>query len=117
MRILVTVAAGFIGYHLSERLLARGDEVVGLDNVNDYYSVALKRARIERLERSARFELVEADLAVEGHAPHAPEAAGFGDEVVVPEDFEGGVLAVDLGEGLEPERHAPEGAPVVPSLS
>ena len=62
-RILVTGAAGFIGYHVSERLLARGDEVVGLDNVNDYYSVELKEARVERLRRSDAFEWVRLDLA------------------------------------------------------
>lgn len=48
-KILVTGAAGFIGYHLAERLLARGDAVVGLDNLNDYYDVALKQARLGRL--------------------------------------------------------------------
>lgn len=62
-RILVTGAAGFIGYHLSERLLARGDQVVGLDNFNDYYSVGLKRARAKRLGRHEGFELAEIDLA------------------------------------------------------
>jgi UDP-glucuronate 4-epimerase len=49
MRILVTGAAGFIGAALSERLMARGDEVVGIDNLNSYYNVSLKEARLERL--------------------------------------------------------------------
>ena len=62
-RILVTGAAGFIGYHLSEKLLARGDEVVGLDNLNDYYSVELKRARLARLKRHELFEHVNLDLS------------------------------------------------------
>ncbi|TCO80344.1 UDP-glucuronate 4-epimerase [Plasticicumulans lactativorans] len=63
MKILVTGAAGFIGYHLSERLLARGDEVVGLDNLNDYYDVGLKEARLTRLVRHAKFRFVKLDLA------------------------------------------------------
>ena len=50
MKILVTGAAGFIGSHAAERLLARGDEVVGLDNLNDYYDVSLKQARLARLQ-------------------------------------------------------------------
>ena len=50
MTILITGAAGFIGSHVAEALLARGDQVVGIDNLNDYYSVALKRARLERLD-------------------------------------------------------------------
>jgi UDP-glucuronate 4-epimerase len=64
MAILVTGAAGFIGFHVSERLLARGEEVIGLDNVNDYYSVKLKRDRIEQLRRRHNgFTFVEADFA------------------------------------------------------
>lgn len=61
--ILVTGAAGFIGYHLSEALLARGNAVVGLDNLNDYYSVNLKKARLARLERHERFTFAHLDLA------------------------------------------------------
>jgi UDP-glucuronate 4-epimerase len=49
MKILLTGVAGFIGYHVAERLLARGDEVIGLDNLNDYYDVRLKEARLARL--------------------------------------------------------------------
>ena len=62
-RILVTGAAGFIGYHLAERLLARGDRVVGLDNLNAYYDVSLKEARVQRLGTREAFEFVRADLA------------------------------------------------------
>jgi UDP-glucuronate 4-epimerase len=62
-RIMVTGSAGFIGYHLSERLLARGDEVVGVDNMNSYYDVSLKEARLERLKRHPAFEFHRLDLA------------------------------------------------------
>ncbi|WP_395645255.1 NAD-dependent epimerase [Terricaulis sp.] len=61
--VLVTGAAGFIGYHLSERLLAAGRPVIGLDNMSDYYDVTLKQGRLERLARHAGFQFVHADLA------------------------------------------------------
>ena len=63
MKVLVTGAAGFIGYHAAERLLARGDEVVGLDNLSPYYDPALKRARLARLERRPGWRFVKLDLA------------------------------------------------------
>ncbi|HLR46302.1 MAG TPA: NAD-dependent epimerase, partial [Deinococcales bacterium] len=62
-RVLVTGAAGFIGYHVAERLLARGDHVTGFDNVNDYYEVELKEARLRQLEDRDGFTFVRADLA------------------------------------------------------
>lgn len=62
-KIIVTGNAGFIGYHLAERLLARGDEVIGVDNLNDYYDVNLKRARLARLERHPYFRFHRLDLA------------------------------------------------------
>jgi UDP-glucuronate 4-epimerase len=77
MSTLVTGAAGFIGFHVAGRLLARGEQVIGVDNVNDYYSVELKRARIAELRRQhgADFHFVEADFAEEREleeqlAPH-----------------------------------------------
>ncbi len=60
---LVTGAAGFIGFHLTRRLLDRGVNVVGLDNVNDYYSVSLKRDRLKQLLPDDRFSLAEINLA------------------------------------------------------
>jgi UDP-glucuronate 4-epimerase len=63
MTILVTGAAGFIGYHVAERLLARGDTVVGLDNLNAYYDVALKEARLARLATQSGFRFAKLDLA------------------------------------------------------
>src|SRR5207237_970750 len=62
-RVLVTGAAGFIGYHLSERLTNDGDDVVGLDNLNDYYDVNLKLARLRRLEGKRNFAFRKSDLA------------------------------------------------------
>ncbi|MGH8497168.1 MAG: NAD-dependent epimerase [Gammaproteobacteria bacterium] len=63
MKILVTGAAGFIGYHVADRLLDRGDEVVGLDDLNAYYDVTLKQARLARLEGRPGFSFVKLDLA------------------------------------------------------
>ncbi|HLW25246.1 MAG TPA: NAD-dependent epimerase [Steroidobacteraceae bacterium] len=63
MKILVTGAAGFIGAATALRLLERGDEVVGLDNLNDYYDPALKQARLERLHPHRGFRFVRGDLA------------------------------------------------------
>jgi UDP-glucuronate 4-epimerase len=62
MKVLVTGAAGFIGSYVAARLLSRGDTVVGLDNVNDYYDVTLKEARLARLEGSPGFSFARMDL-------------------------------------------------------
>ena len=61
--ILVTGAAGFIGYHTSKRLLERGDEVVGIDNLNDYYDPTLKAARLAELAPYPRFRFEKIDVA------------------------------------------------------
>jgi UDP-glucuronate 4-epimerase len=63
MKILITGAAGFIGHALTQRLLARGDTVVGIDNLNDYYEVSLKQARLAQLTAQAAFTFVKADIA------------------------------------------------------
>ena len=63
MKVLVTGAAGFIGMHVCERLLCRGDEVIGVDSLNDYYDVSLKEARLLRLTPHAGFRLVRMDIA------------------------------------------------------
>jgi UDP-glucuronate 4-epimerase len=65
MKVLVTGAAGFIGMHCAARLLERGDEVIGVDNLSDYYSVELKQDRLKRLEH-ARFRFHRLDLADAG---------------------------------------------------
>ena len=63
MKILVTGAAGFIGFHTSRQLLERGEEVVGLDNFNDYYDVRLKESRAAVLDDYDAFSMVRIDLA------------------------------------------------------
>ena len=63
MRVLVTGAAGFIGYHTAKALLARGDEVIGLDNLNTYYDVRLKEARLGQLQSTPGFSFHKLDLA------------------------------------------------------
>ncbi|WP_346825269.1 NAD-dependent epimerase [Serratia inhibens] len=63
MKFLVTGAAGFIGYHVAERLLAGGHQVVGIDNLNDYYDVGLKMARLELLSDKPDFQFIKLDLA------------------------------------------------------
>lgn len=63
MKVLVTGAAGFIGFFTSRFLLGRGDEVVGLDNLNDYYDVSLKEARLRLLQEESKFRFVKIDVA------------------------------------------------------
>ena len=66
MRVLVTGAAGFIGYHTSLYLLNRGDEVIGIDSLNDYYDPSLKEARLEELKNnpnSKNFKFYKVNLA------------------------------------------------------
>lgn len=63
MNFLVTGSAGFIGYHVAERLLAAGHQVVGIDNLNDYYDVSLKQARLALLADTPAFQFIKLDLA------------------------------------------------------
>ena len=81
MSVLVTGVAGFIGFHVTQALLARGEIVYGIDNVNDYYSVALKRARLAQLLDLPGFEFHEIDLAdrdaVMAVADRHPETTGM----------------------------------------
>ncbi len=65
MKILLTGAAGFIGFHTTRKLLERGHEVVGVDNLNDYYDVSLKEARLELLRRASGFRFIRLDIADE----------------------------------------------------
>jgi UDP-glucuronate 4-epimerase len=66
MPVLLTGAAGFVGYHVAEALLARGDQVVGVDNLNGYYDVRLKQARLDRLAGRPGFTFARLDIADEG---------------------------------------------------
>jgi UDP-glucuronate 4-epimerase len=79
MKILVTGAAGFIGHHVADRLLRRGDEVVGIDNFNAYYSVPLKRDRESKLRRDhpEAFTSIEADFAEDRALDRALDGIGF----------------------------------------
>jgi UDP-glucuronate 4-epimerase len=79
--ILLTGAAGFVGYHVAERLLARGERVIGLDNLNPYYNVNLKQARLQRLTTQANFSFQKLDIsdraAVEAVIVQNPDIAGI----------------------------------------
>lgn len=81
MKIFLTGAAGFIGYHAAQRFLERGDEVVGVDNLSDYYSVDLKKARLDRLASFDRFRFAAADVA--DPAQLAAAAGAEGADVIV----------------------------------
>ena len=77
MKLLVTGAAGFIGFHTAKLLLERGDEVVGLDNINGYYDPALKHARLEILRGFERFRFIKSDLADRSAMQALFRAEGF----------------------------------------
>ena len=77
MKVLVTGAAGFIGFHLTQRLLGRGDSVVGIDNLNDYYPVVLKRARLAEIGDNPHFRFEEMDIADRRALPELFEKEKF----------------------------------------
>jgi UDP-glucuronate 4-epimerase len=117
MRVLVTGSAGFIGFHVAQALLGRGDEVVGLDVVNDYYDVTLKEARLERLARHPGYRHLRIDLAdaqamqriFADHAPgrvvHLAAQAGVRHSLTNPSAYVQSNL-VGFGHVLEGCRHA-----------
>jgi UDP-glucuronate 4-epimerase len=117
--LLVTGAAGFIGYHVARRLLESGAEVTGVDSVNAYYDPALKRARLAELARFANFRFVEADIAAPGAlqaaAPqaevtaivHLAAQAGVRHSIEAPFEYEHANVAGHL-RVLEYARHAPK---------
>lgn len=126
MTILVTGVAGFIGFHVAEALLARGDSVLGIDNMNAYYDTSLKQARLHRLERHPGFQYVFADI---GRAPalaaaihhhrdritgivHLAAQAGVRHSIDHPADYVGPNLAGHLNI-LELARHLPNVAGTV----
>jgi len=76
-RYLVTGAAGFIGFHTTQRLLARGEEVVGLDNLNNYYRVQLKKDRLAQLIERPGFRFIEGDIADRQAMPELFERERF----------------------------------------
>ena len=66
MKTLITGAAGFIGFHLTSALLNRGDHVIGIDNMNDYYDPSLKQSRLDEIVKninSSNFEFIKADIS------------------------------------------------------
>lgn len=77
MKVLVTGAAGFIGFHTSKALLDRGDEVVGLDSLDEYYDVRLKHARLDILRSAAGFRFVHLDLAKQDRMEELFATEGF----------------------------------------
>jgi len=84
MKYLVTGAAGFIGSHVSRELLKRGDEVVGLDNINDYYDVNLKLARLKTLQDNASFQFEKVRHSKVGHLVYASTSSVYGAHTNMP---------------------------------
>lgn len=81
MKILVTGSAGFIGYHVSQRLLTEGRQVLGIDNLNAYYDPGLKHARLARLTRYPGFEFIKIDIADRAAMEALFAGEAFGDVI------------------------------------
>ncbi len=125
MTVIVTGAAGFIGFHLTAALLARGQSVLGIDNFDPYYSVELKRARIAELQRRPGFILLEADIgkadSVAGIRERAGEITGIANMAANPgvrasDDRPFDFLDSNIGGmlcALELARHAGKPVPLV----
>ena len=91
-RVLVTGAAGFIGSHVVDALLARGDRVLGVDNFDDFYDPAVKRANVADACRSTAFTMVDADVEAVRSATRSVRAAGLDNCRVLPSDVAAAVL-------------------------
>ena len=128
MKLLVTGGAGFIGAALCQRLLDRGDDVLAVDNLNDYYEVSLKLARLENLQKSDHFEFIKLDIADRDAMAGLFQGQGF--DVVVNLAAQAGVRysidnparyidsnLVGFGNILEGCRHQPCGHLVYASSS
>jgi UDP-glucuronate 4-epimerase len=123
MAYLVTGAAGFIGFHVCQRLLGRGETVIGVDSVNDYYDPLLKEARLALLEGNRGFNFLRADLAERdtieilksrhpeiSHIIHLAAQAGVRYSLVNPyaytrSNIEGTLAMLELARGLKDFRH------------
>jgi UDP-glucuronate 4-epimerase len=67
MNILVTGSSGFVGYYVAKYLLERGDSVIGIDNMNDYYDISLKEARLKNLKKYNKFKFIKHDISLGIH--------------------------------------------------
>jgi UDP-glucuronate 4-epimerase len=123
MPYLVTGAAGFIGFHVSRQLLARGERVIGIDSLNDYYDAALKQARLDQLAGESGFTFLKADLAEPEtlalllarysditHIIHLAAQAGVRYSLVNPRAYtraniDGTLAVLELARGLRDCRH------------